>query len=299
MPALPALILGAVLIGLVPAGVRLSADWGGLGPLATAMWRFALSAPLLLLASRWRGGATPARSGLLLAAGLLFVADIACFFISIARCGGALATLLSNCAPLAVLALAPWLLRQRVPRGAWVGAGLAVLGVLGLLSPGREAADTLGVGLGLLSAVFYGGYQLAVVGLRRDQPVLRILASVSVIGALVLAPVAWLVEERLLPNSGAGWAVLLGLALVTQIGGQGLIAWAMAGLPAAFGSVVLLVQPLVATVIGWLAFHEQLSAMQWIGATVLLAALWWVRAATTEPPSSPSGCTPDPATGPR
>ena len=63
-------------------------------------------------------------------AGLLFAADIACFFVSIARCGGALATLLSNCAPLAVLALAPWLLKQAVPRAAWAGAGLAVLGVL-------------------------------------------------------------------------------------------------------------------------------------------------------------------------
>src|SRR5688572_4831988 len=98
--ALVALVTGAVLIGFVPLGVRLSE----LPPLSTAFWRFALAIPLLaVLAARAPRGA-PVRPGLLLAAGLAFSADIGCFFLSIGATTTANATLLSNAAPVVVLA---------------------------------------------------------------------------------------------------------------------------------------------------------------------------------------------------
>ncbi len=275
--ALTALILGAVLIGLVPIGVRLSREWGELGSLATGFWRFALAAVPLLAWLAWRPPAVtaaPARPGVLVVCGLAFAADIGCYFLSISLTSVANATLLSNLAPVVVVGVTVVVLRQRVAAWGWIGAVLAVIGV-GLLakrSLGESSALT-GDALGLVSAVFYGLYQLAIANARRDHSAVRVMAAVAVVGALVLGPWAWLAGETMLPAGARGWLVLIGLAWITQIGGQGLITWSLAHLPASFSSVVLLVQPAVAAAFGWWLFAEALGAWQMVGAALVLTGI--------------------------
>lgn len=286
--ALAALILGAVLIGLVPIGVRLSHEWGELGALATGFWRFALAAVPLMAWLAWRPSAvaaTPARPGVLVVCGLAFAADIGCYFLSISLTSVANATLLSNLAPVVVVGVTVVILRQRVAAWGWIGAVLAVIGV-GLLakrSLGESSALT-GDALGLLSAIFYGFYQLAIANARRDQPAVRVMAAVAVVGALVLGPWAWLAGETMLPAGARGWLVLIGLAWITQIGGQGLITWSLAHLPASFSSVVLLVQPVVAAALGWWLFAEALGAWQMVGAALVLVGIVVARRALSVSP---------------
>jgi drug/metabolite transporter (DMT)-like permease len=68
--------------------------------------------------------------------------------------------------------------------------------------------------------------------------------------------------------------VLLGLAVVTQILGQGLIAYAFAHLPASLSSVSLLIQPVVAALAAWAIFGEAVGAMQLAGGAIVLAGIW-------------------------
>ena len=65
----------------------------------------------------------------------------------------------------------------------------------------------------------------------------------------------------------------LGLALVAQVVGQGLIAYALAYLPASFGSVVMLLQPLAAAVYAAWILGERLTATQFAGGAIVLAAI--------------------------
>jgi drug/metabolite transporter (DMT)-like permease len=269
--ALVALVTGAVLIGFVPLGVRLSE----LPPLATGFWRFALAIPLLALLARGGGPAGALRPGLLVAAGLAFAADIGCFFLSIAATTTANATLLSNAAPVVVLAGAFLLWRERPRPIALVGTALAVAGVGLLLGEGVRIGGGRLVGdvLGLVSALFYGIYQLVVARLRRDQPALRVMLWIACVGAVALGAWAALSGEPLLPVTARGWLVLVGLALVTQVGGQGLITWALAHLPATFSCVVLLIQPLVAAVIGVLVLHDPLTPWLLAGGLLILTGI--------------------------
>ena len=64
----------------------------------------------------------------------------------------------------------------------------------------------------------------------------------------------------------------MALGLV-HVAGQGSIAWAMGRLPTATASVVVLVQPVVATWLGWVLFAEALGPMQAIGATAALTGV--------------------------
>ena len=81
----------------------------------------------------------------------------------------------------------------------------------------------------------------------------------------------------MLPASAYGWWVLAGLALVSHAAGQGLIAYALASLPAAFSSVSLLFQPVVAALFAWVLLSESLVPLQVVGGLVVLLGIYLAR----------------------
>jgi drug/metabolite transporter (DMT)-like permease len=85
--------------------------------------------------------------------------------------------------------------------------------------------------------------------------------------------VALLTGEDLMPGSTQGWIALAAMALISHIGGQSLIAYGLAHLPPAFGSVTLLVQPVVAAFLAWVMLNEPLSALKGLGGAVVLLGI--------------------------
>jgi len=103
------------------------------------------------------------------------------------------------------------------------------------------------------------------------------MAVTSTITAIFLFPVALVSGEQMLPVTTQGWATLAGLALVSHAAGQGLIAYALAHLPAAFSSVSLLFQPVMAAAFAWLLLSEGLAPLQVAGGVVVLAGIYLAR----------------------
>jgi len=97
------------------------------------------------------------------------------------------------------------------------------------------------------------------------------------ITAIILLPVALLSGEQLLPATANGWLTLFGVALISQAAGQTLIAYALAHLPAAFSSLTLLVQPIVAMLLAWVLLGEAMDAQQFFGAALVLSAILLAR----------------------
>jgi drug/metabolite transporter (DMT)-like permease len=126
--------------------------------------------------------------------------------------------------------------------------------------------------------MFYAGYIFAVKGLRdRGETTLHLMAVTSTVTAVLLLPAALLSGETLLPATTHGWATLLGLALVSHALGQGLIAYALAHLPATFSSVSLLLQPVMAALFAWLLLSEPLVPVQVLGGALVLAGIYLAR----------------------
>lgn len=280
--ALLALTVGAVLIGLAPIFVRLA----DVGPIAAAFWRCALAWPILALAARYESapdpGSSAATRGLLLGAGLFFAADLSLWHMGIGLTSVANATWLANLAPLFV-APAAWLLwRERVNSRFLLGLVLALVGTAILIGDGLRAdrARLMGDALSIVAAVFYAGYLLCVSQLRRRHSTLRILSWSSATVAVTLLPIAFITGEKILPSSAQGWILLTGLALLSHVCGQGLIAFSMASLPAAFSAVGLLVQPLAAAIFAWVLLYERFGWQQAMGGTVILAGIWFCRMAS-------------------
>jgi drug/metabolite transporter (DMT)-like permease len=274
------LLAGGCAIAFAPIFVRMSDT----GPVASAFWRTALAAPFLwgYLAIPARG-VTPAKAGAqslwlpLLLAGLFFASDLGVWHWSIVWTSVANSTLLANLAPIFVT-LAGWLFwKQKFTRTFLVGMFVAIAGMFVLVGPNFAIGGTrlLGDALGALTAVFYAGYFLAI-KVARDggASTARLMAWSTTITAIALAPVALLSPQPFLPAAAHGWIVLLALALITQILGQGLIAYAFAHLPASLSSVSLLIQPVVAALAAWVIFGEAVGPMQFVGGAIVLAGIW-------------------------
>lgn len=295
--ALPALVAGAVILGVSPILVRLA----DVGPTASAFHRVFLALPALFLwwaLSRRRGGASSsAREGTpghdrrtvggLILAGLFFAGDLAFWHTSLWHTSVANATLLANFAPVFVALGAFVAFGVRFSRRFLVGMALALAGACLLF--GRSfalGADRLfGDLLGLTTGMFFGLYLLTVGRMRARVATVTLMLASTAVTTVVLFPIALAAGGTLIPASARGWAVLFGLALLVHVGGQGLIAFALAHLPAAFSSVGLLIEPTVAALIAWGLFGEALAPLQLVGAAVILAGIMLCR----ERPQPPAG----------
>ena len=248
--ALVSLIAGALCIGFAPIFVRLI----DVGYTAAAFWRVALSVPVLGLLWYFRQEHASERSShrqrWLWLAGVFFAADLAVWHQSIRFTSVTNATLLANLAPLFVTAGSVWLFNDRINQRFLAGLALAVTGSTVLVADSFTVSvqTVWGDCFGVVAAVFYAGYLLGVSRLRQRVSTVEVMWWSTLACAAALLPVVLLLDEPLWPQSGRGWAVLLGLAFVSQITGQGLIAYALALLPASFSSVTLLVQPVAAAV---------------------------------------------------
>jgi len=282
--ALVALLAGATSIAFSPIFVRLSET----GPTATAFWRVALAVPVLWLAYFARAqrgsGRYGARWPLLVAAGLAFAGDLGFWHTSIKLTSVANSTLLANLASIFVT-LAAWVFLSQRPSGRFLaGLGAALAGVAMLVQSSLRFSHTglTGDALGVVTAMFYAGYIFAVKGLRdRGETTLHLMAVTSTMTAILLFPAALLSGETLLPATAHGWAVLAGLALVSHALGQGLIAYALAHLPATFSSVSLLLQPVMAALFAWLLLAEPLVPVQVLGGALVLAGIYLARRGST------------------
>ena len=279
-PALAALLLGATCIALSPIFVRVSEA----GPTATAFWRVALAVPVLWFFYFLKAKAPTRRySGkwrLLLAAGFAFAGDLGFWHAAVKLTSVANSTLLANLASIFVT-LAVWVFLRQRPGGMFLaGLAAALAGVLMLVHTSLAFSSTglLGDALGVVTAMFYAGYILAVKGLRdRGETTLHLMAVTTTITTVFLFPAALASGEQMLPASAFGWWMLIGLALVSHAAGQGLIAYALAHLPAAFSSVSLLFQPVMAALFAWVLLSEALVPLQILGGLVVLAGIYLAR----------------------
>jgi drug/metabolite transporter (DMT)-like permease len=286
--ALAALIAGAVGIACAPIFVRLSE----VGPTATAFWRLALALPVLWLWTEVGNRREAARRlsgrrtllGLVLA-GVFFAGDLALWHWSIGFTSVANSTLLVNLAPVFVALGGRLLFGERFAYTFLVGMAVALAGAVLLVGGdlGLGLRQLFGDTLAVLAAVFYAGYILSVSRLRSRLPTATVMTYGGVVTCVALLPVALLSGEDLLAPTAYGWLMLLGIAFVSQIGGQSLITYALADLPAAFSSVGLLLQPVAAAVLAWMILGEALGAWQALGGSIVLTGIVLARRGSQQP----------------
>ena len=277
-----AVIAANVFLATGPLFVRLADT----GPVAAAFWRIALAAPVLLVVAAALGE-RPVRAakglwGVIALAGLAFAADLGSWHIGIRGTTLANSTLFGNSATLmypiwGFFIARAWPTRQQglALLLAAIGAGL-LLGRSYELSPQNLFGDLLC----LLAGALYTVYFILMARAREAMAPLPALAWSSLFGTLPMLLFAWALGERIWPES---WTVLVGLALASQVIGQGLMIYALGHLSPLVVGIALLTQPVVAGTVGWIVYDERLGVPDFLGATLVAVALVLVRRGKSPP----------------
>ncbi|HWV53273.1 DMT family transporter [Pseudorhodoplanes sp.] len=286
--ALAALVLGAIAMGASPLFVRMA----DVGPFASAFWRTALALPFLAIWALTEKAAAPrpvTSNRAVWLSGVLFAGDLFFWHLAILATTVANATFLATTAPLFVVAGAWFLLGERIQQRGIAGLALCLIGGAALVghSYGFAPERLTGDFYGIVTAVFFAGYMLALRAARREVPTGTLSFISAAITTVILFVVAYAYEPRLLPQSAHGWTVLVALALISQVAGQGLLAFALGTLPAPFSSLVIFLEAVAAALFAWIILHEALAPMQWLGGILILAGIWIARPRNTAAGSLP------------
>ena len=263
-----------------------------LGPNATALYRVAFALPFLML---WLGlerrpratnGTTdgvPQSRGIgrndwlvLALSGLLWSGDLVFWHWSISLTNVANSTFFACSSPIFVILGARLFFGERISRGFLAGFALTLVGGAFLLGSSLAfgGGDLLGDAFGIVTAFFFGSYMLTIKHLRASLPTGTIMFWSGVFSLPGLLLAALLTSEGFVSGSLFGWSMIIGLALLAHVLGQGLAAFSLAHLPASFSSVAFLGEPVVAAILGWLILAEALGPLQAAGCVIILAGVW-------------------------
>lgn len=274
-----ALAAGAAIVSFTGPIVRLLA----VPPTVTAFYRMVFGGAILLLIILFaRERLRLDRQSVLLAvaAGLVFAFDMTMWNRSIRLVGPGLATILVGCQvfPMAGIGLVfgheklTWRLALAVP--------LAIIGlamIVGIDWRLGSPAFRLGVVFGLGSAFCYAGYLVALRRLQHGAGLgarVSNMATVSVCCAAFLGVIALVQREDFAIPNASSLGLLVALGVIGQV-----LAWVLmsGGLPRvrhSLASLLLLLQPVLASAWDVLFFKHPVTVLQVAGAVVTLGAIY-------------------------
>ena len=187
----------------------------------------------------------------------------------------AIATLCYYMAPILVVLVSPLLFHERVTAKKAVCVLLALVGMLlvsGVLRADGGGGDARGVLFGLGAALFYAGIVLTNKKVTRTDGLTRTVIQLLTAG-VVLVPYVLLTEDlsalTLTPYT-VGMLLVAGLVFTALT--YTMYFSAIPGLRAQTAALGSYIDPVVAVLISALVLHEPMTALDWLGAALVLGA---------------------------
>jgi drug/metabolite transporter (DMT)-like permease len=266
-----ALVAGIVCIAWSAIFVR----WTDIPGPASAFYRMLIPAMVLLptFATDRKRERVTSRTWLIIGlGGLFFALDLALYNTAILRTSAANATLLGNNTPI-VVGLLTWMVFRRRPQPAfWLGLILAIGGSVVILWADLARHASFGVGdvMALGAAACFAVYLLATEKVRATTSTLTFLRLSMIASTLVLLLLNFTMGISLRVPQRHTWWALLGLGLVSQLGGYLALTYALGHLPATITSISLLTQGPLTAAMAAVLLGEPLTLAQIVGGALVL-----------------------------
>ena len=237
---------------------------------------------LALVLPKWRRGWTAATWGV----ATTYAATLILFVTANKLTTAANTIFLQSTAPIYLLLLGPWLLKERIAKAeVWmtgaIGLGMAMFFV-GAEAPQVTAPDPFtGNVLGAISGVTWAATLLGLraLGRRGDSAVVagRAVVAGNLVAAVAALPAAWPFETI----STVDWGIVVYLG-VFQIGLAYLcLTLGVRSVPALEVSLLLLLEPVLSAVWAWSFHGERPGSLALVGGSIIMAASVGRVAATT------------------
>ncbi len=195
-------------------------------------------------------------------------------FVSAYRLPGGVAATLGATQPLLVVFLSAYALKTPMRPAALLAASLGIIGVALLVLTPEAKLDMWGAIAGLGGAASMAAGVVLTRKWQPPVPPLTLTAWQLTAGGVLLVPFA---APNLLDILSLTGANLLGLAYMSLVGGAlTYILWfrGIARIEPAKVSLLGVLSPLTAVILGWVLLAQSLTQMQFIGAVLALFSLW-------------------------
>jgi drug/metabolite transporter (DMT)-like permease len=211
---------------------------------------------LVVPAKGWRAVRCQ-RPGAQIARGASMLLATMSFFTTLHYLPQAQGTAINFLAPLLVLAVAPWVLKEPPRRSRWVAAGIGFLGVMIVVRPG-SGLDPVGTLFGLLTACVLSVQYITTRRVAVDDPYTSLIWSggVGSVFMLLALPFIW------------GDVVLLGTGFWGSFGHL-LQIQAYRCAPASLLAPFIYFQIVSAATLGWLIWGQFPDGLSWFGIAVV------------------------------
>lgn len=210
--------------------------------------------------------------------GFFFACDIALWNTSIMLSKAAISTLLANLAPIWVGLGAILILKEKPDRLFWIGTFISLVGVTVIVGIDNVFSSKLSIGnlLAITASVFYGSYLLTTKKGRVWLDTVSFTAISMITSSIVLAVLCVTFGTPLGGFELKSWSALLGLGLVSQLGGWLAINFALGYIKPTAASVSLLSQSVLTALISIPVLGEHLSWIEVFGALIVLCGIYMV-----------------------
>ncbi|WP_353147885.1 DMT family transporter [Pollutimonas bauzanensis] len=192
------------------------------------------------------------------------------FFTTLHLLPQAEATAINFLAPLIMLSLAPWLLKEPARVSRWVAAGVGFLGVLIIIRP-DGGLDTLGTISGLITAFLFAGQFIATRRVAVDDPFTTLIWSGAVGSVCLTVALPFILPAALPFLSELGpwhWIVLISTGF-WGAAGHLLQIQAYRNAPASMLAPFIYLQIISAATLGWLVWGQFPDAVTWVGIAII------------------------------
>ena len=253
--------------------VKLSA----LPPINTGFYRVLFSIPMLLPFIKKEDLQLSKKQLMTIVfAGAFLAGDLALWNISFLYTSVANANLLVNLTPFTIIPFSYFFFKEKITKRFLLGSIITFLGVIILM--GNKVTLTsdrsLGDILSLSASVFYAMFTLTVYKLR-DYIKSNVIMLISAFGSLLVLGIVILFTEGFhFPHNFSELWPLIALALISQILGQGLLAFCLGKVNASLSSLITLSQPVVAAIYAWFVFQESLNTQSIIAIMITLIGVY-------------------------
>lgn len=217
---------------------------------------------------------------LALGAGALLAMHFLFWMTSLEHTSVASSVVLVTTQPLFVFLISVLFLQEKPTKIMWIGLSLALLGSLTVVFTEGVGGESrlLGNFLALLGAIMMACYFLVARKLRKDMPLALYSCLVYGGSSVVLSIFILVMALPWVGFTGQTWLVFLLLALIPTILGHNSLNWALKYLPATMVSVVILGEPLGASILAAFILKEIPVMLEVVGSLLTLGGIilvWW------------------------
>jgi len=274
------LIVGVISVSFAAIFIKLIGSAGPVHPIVIAAWRLIMTAVIIIPIGagmlRGRLWEVVKEHGRILGIGGLLLGFHFIFWIASLSFTSVASSVVIVCTnPIWVGLASHFVLRERPERNEVIGIVLAVAGasIIGWGDFSVSHRALFGDMLALFGAFFASGYILLGRRVRADLSLLEYITPVYTAAALVVVPIALIMNLPLGGYSKEVYLLFAALAIIPQLIGHTSFNWALKYVTATVVAVTILGEPVISTILAYFILHESVTPMVITGGVVTLVGI--------------------------